>query len=708
METIIFATGISKLDANIMASLTEKAGPDAYKEVGYATHLDTLYDQCKQKRPSIVVIREGLQGKTDFLDTLRKIKTEIPDIRIVVITKDRPVGDSLLVSLTIYNIYDFISAASVKGSQIADLIMNPRTYADIEQYVPVINHDNSAKYSFETKTIVDNGVRGGDSLGDIAIAENDPGLTEDISGDRAFSAGKDLGAIVFEGVDESDNGVFKKPIRRTSTVPSGSKLGYKPFFNNTVNSLRRKRKDEEEKELTVNLSEKEQGHQAYVLSKPEQEHPAERFVEPEFPPLPEIEPEVNPAITPTTPVKEEEFTIEMEDLPVEEPKAPEVKPEPIPEKKSEPKPEPKKEAHAKPVVEKDIPMISEVFEPEEVKERLSDRKEEAKENVEDVMAKVRETMTILENFMKENGIKKPIPMVRDEEPVKVEKPLPVIGKKAEGPLPVIEEKVIPVVEDPLPAAEETLPILEEPVLEDPAVEDPGFVVSKPAAPERPRKEKKLRHAKIPAKDHSGTRYITFLKPFGNENTVALNLAVELARKMPGQVAFVLAKDPTDKSVYDGMFVSEAGKLKLANNSEEPVQLAIIVSTNDALEYTLNDIEGFKVVVTETMDPGVLKFVKEVVVDVPQDRFLLDVIKEAIIEDVKEKDFHIVIPQFNKETGLREKTIRRFLGVPGEKVICLNDEEHLNGASFHTKAPYFLSNDEKAKEYLAPLMEKLGF
>lgn len=690
METIIFATGISKLDANIMASLTEKAGPDAYKEVGYATHLDTLYDQCKQKRPSIVVIREGLQGKTDFLDTLRKIKTEIPDIRIVVITKDRPVGDSLLVSLTIYNIYDFLSAASVKGSQIADLIMNPRTYADIEQYVPVINRDNSAKYSFETKTIVDNGVRGGDSLGDIAIAENDPGLTEDISGDRAFSAGKDLGAIVFEGVDEDDSSVFKKPIRRTSTVPSGSKLGYKPFFNNTVNSLRRKRKEEEEKELTVNLSEKEQGHQAYVLPKPEQEQSAERFVEPEFPPLPEIEPEINPAITPTTPVKEEEFAIEMEDLPTEE-------------LETEPKPEPKQEAPVKPVVEKEVPLVSEVFEPdviEEVREKLSDKKEEAKENVDDVMAKVRETMTILENFMKENGIKQP-----------VEKPL--IKEVVEEPLPVVEEP-LPVIEPEKPAAEEELPILEEPVLEDPAVEDPGFVAFEPAAPvveEKPKKEKKLRHAKIPAtprKDHSGTRFITFLKPFGNENTVALNLAVELARKMPGQVAFVLAKDSTDKSVYDGMFVSEAGKLKLANNSEEPVQLAVVVSTNDALEYTLNDIEGFKVVVTETMDPGVLKFVDEVVVDVPQDRFLLDVIKEVLIEDVKGENFHIIIPQFNKETGLREKTIRRFLGVPGEKVVCLNDEEHLNGAAFHTKAPYFLNNDEKTKEYLAPLMEKLGF
>ena len=683
METIIFATGISKLDANIMASLTEKAGPDAYKEVGYATHLDTLYDQCKQKRPSIVVIREGLQGKTDFLDTLRKIKTEIPDIRIVVITKDRPVGDSLLVSLTIYNIYDFLSAASVKGSQIADLIMNPRTYADIEQYVPVINRDNSAKYSFETKTIVDNGVRGGDSLGDIAIAENDPGLTEDISGDRAFSAGKDLGAIVFEGVDEDDSSVFKKPIRRTSTVPSGSKLGYKPFFNNTVNSLRRKRKEEEEKELTVNLSEKEQGHQAYVLPELEQEQPAERFVEPEFPPLPEVEPEINPAITPTTPVKEEEFAIEMEDLPTEE-------------SKTEPKPEPKQETPVKPVVEKEVPLVSEVFEPdviEEVKEKLSNKKEEAKENVDDVMAKVRETMTILENFMKENGIKQP-----------VEKPL--IKEVVEEPLPVIEAEK--------PVVEEELPILEEPVLEDPAVEDPGFGAFEPEVPvveEKPKKEKKLRHAKIPAtprKDHSGTRFITFLKPFGNENTVALNLAVELARKMPGQIAFVLAKDPTDKNVYDGMFVSEAGKLKLANNSEEPVQLAVVVSTNDALEYTLNDIEGFKVVVTETMDPGVLKFVDEVVVDVPQDRFLLDVIKEVLIEDVKGKNFHIIIPQFSKETGLREKTIRRFLGVPGEKVVCLNDEEHLNGAAFHTKAPYFLNNDEKAKEYMAPLMEKLGF
>lgn len=686
METIIFATGISKLDANIMASLTEKAGPDAYKEVGYATHLDTLYDQCKQKRPSIVVIREGLQGKTDFLDTLRKIKTEIPDIRIVVITKDRPVGDSLLVSLTIYNIYDFLSAASLKGSQIADLIMNPRTYADIEQYVPVINRDNSAKYSFETKTIVDNGVRGGDSLGDIAIAENDPGLTEDISGDRAFSAGKDLGAIVFEGVDEDDSSVFKKPIRRTSTVPSGSKLGYKPFFNSTVNSLRRKRKEEEEKELTVNLSEKEQGHQAYVL--PETE--PERFVEPEFPPLPEVEPEINPAITPTTPVKEEEFAIEMEDLPTEEPK-------------TEPEPELKQETPVKPVVEKEVPLVSEVFEPdviEEVREKLSDKKEEAKENVDDVMAKVRETMTILENFMKENGIKQP-----------VEKP--VIKEAVEEPLPVVEEP-LPVIEPEKPVVEEELPILEEPVLEDPAVEDPGFGAFEPevlVVEEKPKKEKKLRHAKIPAaprKDHSGTRYITFLKPFGNENTVALNLAVELARKMPGQVAFVLAKDPTDKSVYDGMFVSEAGKLKLANNSEEPVQLAIIVSTNDALEYTLNDIEGFKVIVTETMDPGVLKFVDEVVVDVPQDRFLLDVIKEVLIEDVKGKNFHIIIPQFNKETGLREKTIRRFLGVPGEKVVCLNDEEHLNGAAFHTKAPYFLNNDEKAKEYMAPLMEKLGF
>ena len=78
METIIFATGISKLDANIMASLIDKAGPDAYREIGYATHIDTLYEQCRQKRPSIVVIRDGLQGGTDILGILRKIKRYSP------------------------------------------------------------------------------------------------------------------------------------------------------------------------------------------------------------------------------------------------------------------------------------------------------------------------------------------------------------------------------------------------------------------------------------------------------------------------------------------------------------------------------------------------------------------------------------------------------------------------------------------------------
>ena len=187
MKTIIFATGFERLESEIMRLLNQSGGNEIYQQIGYATHRDNILAICRQKKPSILVIHDELPGKTSFQELVRSLKVEIPDIRIVVITKERSIGDSLLSILTMYGVYDFISKDEVRPSEIAGLIMKPNTFADIEKYAPIARQEDSEHFSFETKMI--NTSAGGQGLEDIVEQSNDIADNVDQNMKTAFSGG---------------------------------------------------------------------------------------------------------------------------------------------------------------------------------------------------------------------------------------------------------------------------------------------------------------------------------------------------------------------------------------------------------------------------------------------------------------------------------------------------------------------------------------
>ena len=138
MKTILFATGRQDLEDALMRKLNPEGSVKMYNQVGFTGHLDNLYDLCAEKRPSIVVVHESLPGKISFFEAIRKIKADIRDTRIVVIARQHPVGDSFTSTLVIYNIYDFICKDRITPKEIVDLIKNPKTFADVEMFVPEV------------------------------------------------------------------------------------------------------------------------------------------------------------------------------------------------------------------------------------------------------------------------------------------------------------------------------------------------------------------------------------------------------------------------------------------------------------------------------------------------------------------------------------------------------------------------------------------
>ena len=117
---------------------------DDFLCVGTATYKEAVLPLLKDTQPDVLVLRDTLQGNTPILQMIEEIRIEIPDTRIVFISKLRAKTDSLLAALVSYGIYDIINKDIVPVDEMVSHIIHPRNFRDVSLYytgVEKVEHD---------------------------------------------------------------------------------------------------------------------------------------------------------------------------------------------------------------------------------------------------------------------------------------------------------------------------------------------------------------------------------------------------------------------------------------------------------------------------------------------------------------------------------------------------------------------------------------
>lgn len=268
-RTILFAIGDVNFEGAILQELN-KSGGYTYESAGFTVTKSNVLNMVKEKKPNILILRDDLQGQEDTLTIVREVKDAVSDIRIIILTKERAVGDSFLAGLVTYGIYDFISTRMLRVQDVAMLVLRPNKYADISKYIPVIKVKEDGEMAFDTKVIVENS----ETLDDInrkkSINENIKPLERLNTADPAFNELNDLnnaptgriigGSLLQRGVENSLMGSkMLTPLTPFSplTKPKGDYRSNEQIANETSSITEKtKEKLQDIKEMIEEINEK--------------------------------------------------------------------------------------------------------------------------------------------------------------------------------------------------------------------------------------------------------------------------------------------------------------------------------------------------------------------------------------------------------------------------------------------------------------------
>ena len=170
-KTVLFAISMDGVGAEQAKKFEDKTmlairsgNRDYYNSNSiHCDYKDGLLQMCQQFHPSAAVINELLPGMGNIFEIVKEMKSEFPEIVIVMLFKDnRVVGDAVLANLTASGIYNWVSAPW-KPETIASLITSPKKMKDVEAYIPKII-EGANGLAFETKLVE----RVEDNLNDLA------------------------------------------------------------------------------------------------------------------------------------------------------------------------------------------------------------------------------------------------------------------------------------------------------------------------------------------------------------------------------------------------------------------------------------------------------------------------------------------------------------------------------------------------------------
>lgn len=144
MKKMLLATGNVSVDKKII----EKVAPAVkYNVVKTISFKNELIENCLEYQPDLVIVSKMLGGNDVLLlPLLIDLKKKLPNIRIIFlcgeVDKNKREKINELGLLVLNGIYDFLPDKTIKLNPLANLIVKPRKYEDVEEYTRYLVQSN--------------------------------------------------------------------------------------------------------------------------------------------------------------------------------------------------------------------------------------------------------------------------------------------------------------------------------------------------------------------------------------------------------------------------------------------------------------------------------------------------------------------------------------------------------------------------------------
>ena len=134
MEKIFFAIGNEKVEKRI-TNLLDAEG-FGYEVVYAAVHKEAVLSEIASKKPSILILTEGLPGKIDVFNLAVNIRRSFPEIRIIFLASHKSDGDASIANLVAFGIYDILAGEALKVPDIIKLIIHKNSFENVAHLLP--------------------------------------------------------------------------------------------------------------------------------------------------------------------------------------------------------------------------------------------------------------------------------------------------------------------------------------------------------------------------------------------------------------------------------------------------------------------------------------------------------------------------------------------------------------------------------------------
>lgn len=134
VEKIFFAINHQQVENAIKKSLEDIDG-FKFEVVFAAVHKEQVVNEIMTKRPTILILEEGLQGNVDIFTLVEQISKHLPETRIIFLAGDRKAGDPKLARLVAHHIYDIVLGGKVSVPEIVNLIVHPTPYSEVTKFL---------------------------------------------------------------------------------------------------------------------------------------------------------------------------------------------------------------------------------------------------------------------------------------------------------------------------------------------------------------------------------------------------------------------------------------------------------------------------------------------------------------------------------------------------------------------------------------------
>lgn len=145
---LLLAIGHQGAEEKLKSRLLKMKNPDEYQVLKIAIYKEQIL-KILQETPAIdtILVRENLAGSMDILDLIFEIRQKYSNVRLIVMTGPREIGDPVLSEMVNYGVHDIIIGNSATTKLMIDYMINPRSFADVSKY----QIKRNSKIQYESK-----------------------------------------------------------------------------------------------------------------------------------------------------------------------------------------------------------------------------------------------------------------------------------------------------------------------------------------------------------------------------------------------------------------------------------------------------------------------------------------------------------------------------------------------------------------------------